>query len=325
MTDRIRIERILCPTDFSVFSARALRHAIALAQRFQARLSVLHVIPQWVPYTHAPVYFPPPMLANPALCEHVERDVRDFAQPAIDAGVPVETIVREADPWREILAVAGEMPADLLVMGTHGRGGFEQLLLGAVTEKVLHRAPCPVLTVCNEEGRTWEAPGLIRRILCATDLSTASVETVRFALSVAAEHQASLTVLHVLEGLPASDSPAFMELPETAALLRQVEGVAHQQLHQLLPPDAGDWCEVTERVLVGRAATELLRLAATENADLIVMGARHHGLLARTVLGSTSHRVVREASCPVLTVRPLGYREPASMEPAETALARSGA
>lgn len=304
MTDRIRIERILCPTDFSVFSTRALRHAAALARRFEARLTVLHVIPQWIPYTHGPAYFPAPMLANPSLCRHVEEDLREFAAPAIDAGVPVETMMREAEPWREIQAIAEELPADLLVMGTHGRGGFEQLLLGAVAEKVLHRAPCPVLTVCHEEGRTWEAPGLIRRILCATDLSESSSATVRYALSLAAEYQASLTLLHVLEGVPASDNPAYKELPETAALLHQIEGVAREQLHRAVPDDARDWCDVTERIGLGRAHREVLRVAAEESADLIVMGARRHGLLARTVMGSSSHHVVREASCPVLTVRP---------------------
>ena len=67
-----------------------------------------------------------------------------------------------------------EMPADLVVMGTHGRGGLEHLFLGSVTEKLMRRLPCSVLTVCHEEGRTWEAPGLVRRILCATDFSATS-------------------------------------------------------------------------------------------------------------------------------------------------------
>jgi nucleotide-binding universal stress UspA family protein len=304
MTERIQIERILCPTDFSIFSSRALRHATALAQRFEARLTVLHVIPQWIPYSGG-AHFPPPMMANPELCRHVESDVRDFAAPAVDSGVPVEVVIREAEPWRGILDVAGGLPADLMVMGTHGRGGFEQLLLGAVAEKVLHRAPCPVLTVCHEEGRTWEAPGLVRRILCATDLSESSAPTLRYALSLAAEYQSALTLLHVLEGVPSADNPAYLALPESAALLRQVEGVAREQLQRAIPEDARVWCEVRERVEHGSAHHELLRVAAEENADLIVMGARRHGLVARLVMGSTSHHVVREASCPVLTVRPV--------------------
>lgn len=310
MTERIQIEHILCPTDFSAFSERALRHAAAIARRFEARLTVLHVIPQWTPYTHAPAYFPAPMLANPSLCRHVEEDLRQAIAPIVDSGVAVETMLREAEPWREILTVAEELPADLLVMGTHGRGGFEQLLLGAVAEKVLRRAPCPVLTVCREEGRTWEAPGLVRRILCATDLSEASGRTVDYALSLASEYQAALTVVHVLEGVAASDTPAYKELPETAALLSQVEATAREQLHRVIPPDARAWCDVEERVVLGRAHREVLRLAAETSADLIVLGARRHGLLAWTSIGSTLHHVVREASCPVLSVKPVAGREP---------------
>ena len=305
MTDRIQIERILCPTDFSPFSTRALRHAAALARRFDARLTVLHVIPHWTPYAGGLEYLPAPLLLNPAIRQRLESDLYDFATYAIEAGVAVETLIREAEPWREILAVAGERCSDLLVMGTHGRSGIEQLLLGAVAEKVLHRAPCPVLTVCREEGRTWEAPGVIGRIVCATDLSDASDPTLRYALSLAEEYQSALTVLHVLEGVPSSDDPAYRSLPESAALLKQIEGVAREQLHQAIPPHARDWCDIRERVEHGRAHRELLRIAADESADLIVMGARRHGLVARAVLGSTSHHVVREASCPVLTVRPV--------------------
>jgi nucleotide-binding universal stress UspA family protein len=324
MTERIQIEHILCPTDFSVFSERALRHATALARRFEARLTVLHVIPQWTPYTHAPVYFPAPMLANPSLCRHVEEDLRQAVVPAIESGVAVETMLREAEPWREIQAVAEELPADLLVMGTHGRGGLEQLLLGAVAEKVLRRAPCPVLTVCREEGRTWESPGLVRRILCATDLSEASQRTVAYALSLAAEYEAAVTVLHVLEGVAASDSPAYKELPETAALLRQVERVAREQLHLAIPQNARAWCEVKEQVVPGRAHREVLRIAVEESADLIVMGSRRHGLLAWTSVGSTLHHVVREASCPVLTVKPLADQAGGTI-PVRADLVRSGA
>ena len=167
MTERIQIDRILCPIDFSVFSTRALRHAAALARRFEARLVVLHVVPQWQPYANMPAYFPEPMLANPVLCAQVQRDVSTFVADAIALGVPVETVVREAEPWREILSVADEKAVDLIVMGTHGRGGFEQLLMGSVAEKVLNRASCPVVTVCHEEGRTWEAPGLVQNILKA--------------------------------------------------------------------------------------------------------------------------------------------------------------
>jgi nucleotide-binding universal stress UspA family protein len=303
MTERIHIDRILCPVDFSVFSTGALRHAAALARRFEARLVVLHVVPQWRPYANMPAYYPEPMLANPVLCEQVQRDVSALVADAVADGVPVEIVVREAEPWREILSVAGEKAVDMIVMGTHGRGGFEQLLMGSAAQKVLNRATCPVVTVCHEEGRTWEAPGLVRNILCATDLSPASASTIRYALSLAAEFQCTLTLLHVLDGMASLDSPLYAHLPPAVMVLSQHEAVARQELREAVAADARPWCTVEERIVPGRADEEILRVAAQTSADLIVMGGRRGGSLARAVLGSTSQSVVRAASCPVLTVR----------------------
>jgi nucleotide-binding universal stress UspA family protein len=303
MTERLQIDRILCPVDFSVFSTRALRHATALARRFQARLVALHVVPQWQPYTNIPAYLPAPVLANPVLCEQVHRDLSAFVADAVADGVPVEMVLREAEPWREILSVADEKGVDLIVMGTHGRGGFEQLLMGSVAEKVLNRASCPVITVCHEEGRTWEAPGLVRNILCATDLSPASDTTIRYALSLGAEFECKVVLLHVLDGLANLDSPVFAHQPPAVAVLSQHEAVARQQLREAVDTDARAWCSIEERIVPGRPYEEILRVAAQISADLIVMGGRHQPPLVRTFLPSTSRSVVRAASCPVLTVR----------------------
>jgi nucleotide-binding universal stress UspA family protein len=322
MTERIQIDRILCPVDFSVFSTRALRHATALARRFQARLVVLHVVPQWRPYANMPAYFPEPMLANPVLCEQVHRDLTAFVADAVAGGVPVETVVREAEPWREILSVADEKAVDLVVMGTHGRGGFEQLLMGSVAEKVLNRAACPVVTVCHEEGRTWEAPGLVQNVLCATDLSPASAPTIRYALSLAAEFQCKLVLLHVLDGLADPDSPVYARLPPAVSVLSQHEAVARQQLRDAVDADTRAWCRVEERIVPGRPSEEILRAAAQVDADLIVMGGRHGGSLVRNLLGSTSRSVVRAASCPVLTVR--GAATAGALDPREQPMALEG-
>src|SRR6185369_13662644 len=116
--------------------------------------------------------------------------------------ITYETEVCEGEPWREIVSLAEEMPSDLVVMGTHGRGGLEQLLLGSVAEKLIPRLPCPVLTVCHEEGRTWDAPGLVSRVVCATDFSETSSETLRVALSFAEPSGSEVILFHVVEGAP---------------------------------------------------------------------------------------------------------------------------
>jgi nucleotide-binding universal stress UspA family protein len=302
MTKRIQFDRILCPVDFSVFSSRALRHASALAQRFGSRLTVLHVIPQWAPYA-PPTYIPAPVLAQPELVQLIRQDLAQFIAEARQSGQPVETLVREADPWREIVMTAEDLRSDLIVMGTHGRGGFEQLLMGSVAEKVLRRAPCTVRTVCQEEGRTWEAPGLVRNIVCATDLTPESGPTLRYALSLASEFQATLTVVHVLDRFAMALSPEYAHVPITTDVMTHHQEQALRDLRAAIPADAREWCTIVEQVVPGRARDEILRLAAQQQADLIVMGARRQGALARTLLGSTSHDVVRAASCPVLTVR----------------------
>ena len=143
--------------------------------------------------------------------------MRRFVAPALEARADFEVEICEGDPWREIEAAAEKMPADLVVMGTHGRGGLEHLFLGSVTEKLMRRLPCPVLTVCHEEGRTWEAPGLVRRILCATDFSETSALAVDQALALAAKNQAEVTILHVIESVPVPGEPLYRAVPEDRA------------------------------------------------------------------------------------------------------------
>ena len=142
-----------------------------------------------------------------------------------------------------------------------------------------------------------------RSILCATDLSPASAPTIRYALSLAAEFECKLVLLHVLEGLATLDNAVYAHQPPAVAVPSQQEAVARQQLRQAVDTDARAWCSIEERIVPGRPYEEILRVAAQVSADLIVMGGRHQPPLVRTFLASTSRSVVRAASCPVLTVR----------------------
>lgn len=319
---RIQIKHVLCPTDFSDFSARALRHAVAMAWRYDALLSVLHVVPDPVVYGGEMTYFP--ALDHAAIHEQAAEQLRRFVEPALLDRLRVALEVRDGVPWREIRAGAEQLPADLLVMGTHGLSGFEHLLLGSVTEKVLRSAECPVLTVCHEEGRTWQAPGLISRILCATDLSDSSAGTIAFALSLAAEHQAHVRFLHVIESLPQFGSKAFPPPFEIAPLRQELMQIASQTLHEAIPEDARAWCGIEERVEVGTAYKSILRLAAEERPDLIVMGSQGHSWLGTMLFGSTSQHVVRAATCPVLTMRSSRKAEVANLVRADTSLTTAG-
>jgi nucleotide-binding universal stress UspA family protein len=296
----IRMQRILCPTDFSDFSRRALEHATALARWYEARLTVLYVS------SLAPSVagFPPmvsPITLEPLSRERLLEELRTFAGPASSAGVQCDYTVREGPAAAEIAEEARAGAADLIVIGTHGRSGFERLVLGSVTEKLLRKAPCPVLTVSKPaEDAPPRQPPELRHIVCPLDFSTPAREALAYALSLAERAKARLTLLYVLEwpdkdlGHPPFDVPGYR---------RYLEENARRELREAVPASARDWCDVRERVAVGKPAREILQLAAGESADLIVMGVHGHNVLDRLFFGSTAHQVVRAATCPVLTVR----------------------
>jgi universal stress protein A len=133
------IRTILAPTDFSEHSDAALHFAAALARDYRARVILLHVMP---------VPIAPPIdgaIAAPAVS--TQEELRGRLEAIDLPGVDVERRLIQGSPVQAIVEVAGDLPSDLIVMGTHGRGGIRRLLVGSVAEGVLRKASCPVLTV----------------------------------------------------------------------------------------------------------------------------------------------------------------------------------
>ena len=154
----IDINAILCPVDFSGFSRHALTHALQLARWFEANLTVLYVYP--LPAAPPPVVFgglpgpmppgglfPPGSLPPERMHDEVLARLSEFASTTDLAGITLNLEARAGTPARSILDAADRLHSDLLVLGTHGHSGFERWILGSVTEKVLRKAACPVLTV----------------------------------------------------------------------------------------------------------------------------------------------------------------------------------
>jgi nucleotide-binding universal stress UspA family protein len=295
----IRIDRILCPTDFSECSERALHQAIPVARYYQAGLTALHVIAPVAGPTH--LDYVNPALLDPKAREHATDTLDKFVAPARAAGVRVGTMVRDGGPAREILAAAEALPADLIVMGTHGRSGFNRLMLGSVAEKVLRKASCPVLTASRED-RAFSGPAPFKRILCATDFSPAAESALQYALSLVQEAQGTLILLHVLEDVP---EPALRRHAlDVPASRRGQADDAWRRLRAAIAASAREWCQTEEVVRFGKPPEEILRVADTREAQLIVLGMHGGTALDRMLFGSSAHRVVREAPCPVLTIRP---------------------
>src|SRR5216684_4834572 len=148
----IDLHRILIPTDFSKFSQVALNYASAFAEKFAAELYLLHVIQDlsvFIPdmITVAPPPVPTVEQMTKAVQEAFDRLIKDNRLERF----PIHRDVREGTPFYEIVHYAKEQNIDLIIMGTHGHTGLTHMLLGSVTEKVVRKAPCPVLTVRHPE------------------------------------------------------------------------------------------------------------------------------------------------------------------------------
>jgi len=295
----VNISRILCPVDLSIVSRHALDHACALAKWYEAHLTVLYVCPA------PPVPVPPTDLAGdvtvlpPLPPDVVEDGVRRFCGPLPDVHGRFSVVVKSGTPAYEILEAADA--ADLLVMGTHGRSGFERLFLGSITEKVLRSTHRPVLTVPPPVERPTSA--LYKTILCPIEFSSASTRALEYALSLAEETDARLILLHVVEGAP--DQPSFAAIGHlnVREYYRHLEEDARARLTAAVPDEARVWSRPDERVTTGKAYREILTIAAAEHVELIVMGVHGMGPLHLRLFGSTTQHIIREAPCPVLTLR----------------------
>jgi nucleotide-binding universal stress UspA family protein len=302
-TDRIR--RILCPIDFSETSVHAVEHAVALARWLDARLIALHV--------YAPIFAPIPSLPDvsdrvPDAEIHAARDrTCTFVKAAGGSGLTVDVQVEVGHPAPTILARASALPADLIVMGTHGASGIERLIIGSVAEKVLRRASCPVLTVPPRVRSTSRIP--FARVMCAVDFSEWSSAAVELAGRLATAAGAELDLVHVIEW-PWDEPPPpdFAGMPrEQASALAEFRRYVTSRAEARLASIASDVSQgrgaVRVHVSHGKPYAGILRIAAVEAADVIVLGVHGRNPIDLTLFGSTTNHVVRQATCPVLTVR----------------------
>jgi nucleotide-binding universal stress UspA family protein len=291
----LEIKRILCPIDFSEFSVRAYRHALSLAEHYQAKLVAQQIVEVW---RHPSASFAASASLYDQYCqsltgyaaEQLEKFVKDHAQNEVQP----ELVVQEGTAADAILSFAEAQKSDLIVMGTHGLRGFDRLMLGSATDRVMRRAPCPVLAVrepppdavgAGQERRTHH----LNRILACTDFSANSEQALNYAFSATAEYDAELTLLHVLEEVP------------SAAKTDEAIAAAKERLDQLIPPERRKDLKIKTAVRIGKAYSQIVQFALETQTDLVTMGVRGRGSLDLAVFGSTTYRVMQLGPCPVLT------------------------
>jgi nucleotide-binding universal stress UspA family protein len=301
----VDINRILCPVDFSEFSEHAFEHAVAIARWYKSAVTVLHVVdvrlqtPDVPPL--APIALAPTALTLTAH-DQITSELQRLVAAAAATDIAVETVVRDGRPDTVILELAAVLPADLLAMGTHGRSGFDRLVMGSVTEKVLRKAACPVLSVPPRSRDESRAPVALKSILCPVDFSESSMEALQCAVSLAEESDGRLTVLHVADALSPHDLPVY-ELQNVAEFQAECDRRLRQRLANFVPGAARAYCTIEEHVTSGKPWREILRIAQELQAELIVIGVRGRSGADVMLFGSTTHHVVRQATRPVLTIR----------------------
>lgn len=293
----IIIRRILCPIDFSDTSRHALAHAVAIAKWYESPITALHVSRPEPPMVFAAR--PSNATATATVRQWAEEQLRTWLEPADRAGVKTELLFDEGDPARQILERAALLPADLIVMGTHGLGGVERLMLGSVAEKVLRKSTCPVVTVPPPAAMTATLP--YKRLLCPVDFSEPSLSALEFASSIAKESDAGLTILHVIDWTP--DNELLVERFDAPEFQRVVEEQARGRLDALVTDDVRVWSRPVTKIGYGKPYRQILEIAGSEKTDLIVMGVRGRNPLDVMLFGSTTNHVVRRATCPVLTLK----------------------
>ena len=281
--NRISFKNILYLTDFSEASETALAYAMGFARHFGAQIFPAHACdPIILTETTAP-----------NVLDEVEQDSQGrLTQLAKKNGITGPPLLVRGRVEAAIPTWIKEHGIDLIVMGTHGRRGLKHFLLGSAAEAVFRSVACPVLTVGPRVTARPYHDFKAERILFPTDLGPHAEFATQYALSVAQESQAHLTLMHVI-----SLEEAFQR--ESAALLDEAYG----KLEKLVPDEAREWCEPEFNVEIGDPVKELVGYAETERPDLIVLGLPANKTFGRHFRAGVTYNIVSAAPCPVLTVR----------------------
>jgi len=282
------LRSILVPTDFSVYSARALDHALEIASGYDAQIQLFHCIDP-TPYNlGAPD-------AVQMACDAAWRDLRqldsDLRGRGLAKNIEIELLVEAGDLATILPQITLDLAVGLIVVGTHGRTGWRKAMLGSVAEIVVCQAPCPVLTVGpSDQGERSKRFGP-KNILLANDLHARSKVAELYAFSLASRWESRLTVLHVLEGRSEG----------VRARATQVECCGHGSSDILVLEK-----EVTNPAALsaetGARSDIILRVAEENSADLIVLPVFDAYRFSDRFLSTYGYQVLCGSHCPVLTV-----------------------
>lgn len=335
------IRKIVVGLDRSAVSLQALQRAIAFAQSCNAELKLVHVLvesepdaPKFSGYFGGSLY---PSLNTTVVesyqtawnqfVEHAQSLLNQQVETVCQRGVAATGTLLYGNPGAKLCEIAQSWDADMVVVGSRGLSGISELLIGSVSNHVLHHAPCSVLVVhptvpadtpkakANDSEQIAPTEPL-QRILVALDRSDMARQAMLMALDLAKKHQAEIRLIHIIDGdepgMPAklifSDSQYIWQHSERLFAEYQ-QGWNHfindwwQWLQQQVDEIETEGVEAICDVMQGRTGYRICEVARDWPADLIVMGCRGYSGLQELLMGSVSYYVSHRAPCTVLVTR----------------------
>ena len=287
--DDLFVRNILLATDFSQSSERALDYALGIADRYESQLHLFHCIDPAVYNVAA---------APDALWKTVDDTRSELEQVASDLRrqgranrLDVKVIVEVGEVAKVLPHIAKDLKSDLIVVGTHGRGGWRKMLLGSVAEAVIDQASCPVFSVGSSAVRTRIKRYGPEHILLVSEAAKRSQLAESYAFSLASKYRSRLTIIDVLEN-------------RSGRILAQVSELkcCETEFSDTIPTKRLTRPEQPP-VEVGMESGLILEVANRTAADLVVLPVPHDHKFTDRFVSTDSYRVVCSAPCPVLTVR----------------------
>jgi nucleotide-binding universal stress UspA family protein len=296
-----KIERILVPLDFSPASMEALDYAVSLAKQFRAVTHLVHVHP---PDEASSVPGAGHLLLQSAeAIQRLNEELAGIHRKRVKPFCPENCHIRGGRPHQEIIRLAREIAADLIVLSTRGHSGLKHLLLGSTTERVVRGAPCPVLVARKRKQKSKAASRsfAIRTILVPVDFSICSLAGTEYAAFLAKSLHATLRLLHV--PYPYVDY-VFVDRAgaRLSSLVEAVEEAARIEMDAFKKTDFLRGVPVQTEIRAGHATEEICKVAGQPNVDLIVASTHGRTGLKHALIGSVAEHVARYAECPVMVV-----------------------
>ena len=300
----VAVKSVLIASDFSETSQKPLHHALAVARHFAAKFYLAHVVSH-VGYTIAG-----PEALQLAI-EKTRRDAQQLEQKLLETGalngLHYEFIIREGNVWEQLEQVIRQKQVDLVVVGTHARGGLGKFVLGSTAEQIFRHADCLVDTVGpgSDKDSLVEKAEAVRPFLFATDFGAASLHALPYAISFADHFRAKLILLHVLPAVPIPESFHWSSTGDLMQMRDKARMTTQRRLEELTSQNAPMAIQPEFMVEFGIPAEQILLASHARKADVIILGLHLPAHIERAshLPRAVAYKVVCGAHCPVLTIR----------------------